>query len=230
MTTIAARRLALTSLALAAAGAIPVTSAVAPAAAAKKKAPLCEDRPGRDLAAGGDANYRVLRTFAQSKSDPDAGVLRVTSCKLGSRSAKVLIKHSSNLDSFMRIRSAQLGGPTPAGSLTPTTVTIALTVESGSSLSGRVVQYDLKTGAERASVATCDVGTVWVAKSGGFAFVDGTVKIADSTGLHAAPSGAGATDFAVGGDTLYWSEGAVTKSTKLVGAPTGKLGEAVDCG
>lgn len=191
------------------------------AEAKTSKAPLCENRAGSEVVTDAGA-YRVLRTFQKSKSDPDAGTLRVTSCKLGSRSAKVLVKHSSSLDSFMRINDG-------AFSSGATKVALAITVESGVALSGRVTQFDLKTGTSTASVSGCDIRTVWAGTAGGFAFEDGVVKIADAGGLRTAGA-TGATDFALGGNTLYWSEADVAKSTKLGAAPTGQLGEQVDCG
>lgn len=184
------------------------------------KAPLCQDRAGSEVAKAG--SHRVLRTFQKSKSDPDAGILRVTSCKLGSRSAKVLVKHSSDLDSFMRINDG-------AFSSGPVKVALAITVESGVALSGSVVQFDLKTGKETARARGCDIREVWAGTAGGFAFEDGVVKIADAGGLRTAGA-TGAKDFALGGNTLYWSEGEAVTSAKLGGAPTGTLGEDVDCG
>ncbi|PTL55405.1 hypothetical protein [Paraconexibacter algicola] len=216
MTTSRTRRaLATTALALAL---LPLGATAADAKTSK--APLCENRAGTDLVAAGA--YRVLRTFAPSKSDPDAGTLRVTTCRLGSRSANVIVKHASSLDSLMRINDA-------AFSSAKNKVALAITVESGSALSGRVAQFDLKTGKETAKAYGCDIREVWAGKSGGFAFEDGVVKIADAAGLRTAGA-MGATDFALGGDTLYWTEGDATKSEKLGAAPSGTLGEIVDCG
>lgn len=215
MTTSRTRRaLATTALALTL---IPLGAA---ADAKTSKAPLCQDRAGSEVTKAG--SYRVLRTFARSKSDPDAGILRVTSCKLGSRSAKVLVKHSSNLDSFMRVGDG-------AFSSGPTKVALAITVESGVALSGSVAQFDLKTGKETARARGCDIGRVWAGTTGGFAFEDGVVKVADTAGLRTAGA-TGATDFALGGSTLYWTEGEAVKATKVGAAPSGTLGEQGDCG
>jgi hypothetical protein len=215
MTTPRSRRALLT-----AALALTIVPLGAGAESKTSKAPLCQDRAGTEVAEAG--SYRVLRSFARSKSDPDAGILRVTSCKLGSRSAKVLVKHSSNLDSFMRITDG-------AFSSGPTKVALAITVESGSALSGSVVQFDLRTGKETARARGCDIRRVWAGIAGGFAFEDGTVKIADAAGLRVAGA-PGATDFALGGNTLYWTEGPAVKSEKLGAAPAGDLGAQVDCG
>lgn len=194
--------------------------ALAPSVAAAR-APLCQDRSGRELAHS--AKERVLekrQASVRRRGDTDVTVL---ACRFGSRAATVLYRSESRDDLVHRAQDAAI---TPGRF-----VVVAIAGATASAGWVDIDQYDLRTGARRATVHRCAIGALWAGTSGGFAFegLDGTATVVDAAGPRSV-GGVGSQDFALGGDTLYWTDTGGVRSTALRGAPRGTFGADVDCG
>lgn len=196
-----------------------VLAALVPGSA-HARAPVCQDRPGRELAHS--SLDRVLET-RQRGGRRNETTVRVLSCRYGSRAAKQLFKAVSRDDLAYR---ATLAAITPGKY-----ATVAITGATASAGWVNINEYDLVTGGRVAGVYRCSVDALWAGTSGGFVFHDtpGTATVVDDAGLRTF-GGAGARDFALGGSTLYWTAAGGVTSTTVGAAPHGRFGAGTDCG
>lgn len=184
-------------------------------AAAQAKAPRCEARTGKTLSTS--PAFRVFSTSEKVKGDADAVTIRVYSCRLGSRSVKLLEKLNNTIDGGLTPKKALLNGEKYT--------TIIYAEETGVSAATDIFEYDLKTGKQVSAIARdgYDPIEVVMTSAGGIAVIDFDKEIVAYDKNGAKAYGTGASALAVGASTIYWTAEGRASSIYLQGHPSGDL-------
>jgi hypothetical protein len=179
-----------------------------------KRRPFCDARPGFTLA--DDGSHRVYETIVPVKSDPDADVTTLLSCRSGTRrKSDRLQRYQNNLDSIARVKRVALAGRYAL---------LTITEETGVTFGYAARVLDLRKGRRVGGglyVDGSDGFSAFLSATGGFAvrLRGGELRAYDSAGERTlAPK---STDVAIAGSRLYWTNpDATPASTELAAPPT----------